>query len=262
MFDFLQLMGGIILSVGYIPQIYKLTKTKSTKDLDIKTFAAVLIGVALMEAYAINLCISGCGVMYLVTNTMSLTVQVVLVTLLCKYRLAEVKQQNGISAIKEMPGATAETSVRLKCPDCGHEFVSAPVIDSRGTHAVCEKCGMFFDTDFYEMFVFVTEPDAYGVYNGEEYEYRMTSTNAFSDEDFQSMIFQACEVERIYTGKIYFELTVLHNDECIECEEGELEIDMKLTDRLSQFVNWEKCSDELPPIYEIDRQNSRVTRIE
>lgn len=86
MFDFLQLLGGIILSVGYIPQIIKLIKTKSASDFNIKTFVMVWVGIFFMEIYAVNLAIGGNGLMYLVTNTMSLLVQSVLVTLILKYR--------------------------------------------------------------------------------------------------------------------------------------------------------------------------------
>lgn len=86
MFDFLQLLGGIILSVGYIPQIIKLIKTKSASDFNIKTFVMVWVGIFFMEIYAVNLAIGGNGLMYLVTNTMSLLVQSVLVALILKYR--------------------------------------------------------------------------------------------------------------------------------------------------------------------------------
>lgn len=86
MFDILQLFGGIILSVGYIPQIIKLIKTKSAEDFNVKTFAMVLIGIFFMEIYAIDLVLGGNGFMYLVTNTMSLLVQGVLVILIVKYR--------------------------------------------------------------------------------------------------------------------------------------------------------------------------------
>lgn len=86
MFDALQLIGGLILSVGYIPQIIKLNKTKSSSDFNLKTFVMVLIGISLMEAYAINLVYNGSGVMFLVTNTMSLIVQIVLVLSILKYR--------------------------------------------------------------------------------------------------------------------------------------------------------------------------------
>lgn len=86
MFDFLQLLGGVILSVGYIPQIIKLIKTKSAADFNIKTFVMVWIGIFFMEIYAVNLALGGNGLMYLVTNTMSLLVQSILVVLILKYR--------------------------------------------------------------------------------------------------------------------------------------------------------------------------------
>jgi len=85
MFDLLQLLGGIVLSVGYIPQIIKLIKTKSSNDFNIKTFIAVFIGIAMMEAYEINLVLNGSGLMYLITNTMSLVIQMILVFLIKKY---------------------------------------------------------------------------------------------------------------------------------------------------------------------------------
>lgn len=86
MFDFLQLLGGIILSVGYIPQIIKLIKTKPAADFNIKTFVMVWIGIFFMEIYAVDLALGGNGLMYLVTNTMSLLVQSILVVLILKYR--------------------------------------------------------------------------------------------------------------------------------------------------------------------------------
>lgn len=86
MFDILQLLGGIILSVGYIPQIIKLIKTKSATDFNIKTFLMVWIGIFFMEIYAVDLALGGNGLMYLVTNTMSLLVQSILVVLILKYR--------------------------------------------------------------------------------------------------------------------------------------------------------------------------------
>ncbi len=86
MFDFLQLLGGIILSVGYIPQIIKLIKTKSAEDFNVKTFIMVWIGIFFMEIYAVDLAMGGSGLMYLITNTMSLLVQSVLVVLILKYR--------------------------------------------------------------------------------------------------------------------------------------------------------------------------------
>ena len=90
-FNALQLIGGIILSIGYIPQIIKLIRTKSSDEFEIKTFLSVLLGVSLMEAYAINLVISGAGVMFLVTNTMSLIIAIVMVALIKRYQHKRVK---------------------------------------------------------------------------------------------------------------------------------------------------------------------------
>ena len=55
MYDILQLTGGLILGLGYIPQIMQLLCTKSTADLNLKTYLSLLIGISLMEAYAVHL---------------------------------------------------------------------------------------------------------------------------------------------------------------------------------------------------------------
>jgi len=38
MFDLIQLVGGLILAFGYIPQIEQLLCTKSSKDINLVTF--------------------------------------------------------------------------------------------------------------------------------------------------------------------------------------------------------------------------------
>ena len=86
MFDALQFIGGFILAVGYIPQIVQIIRTKSCKDLNLKTYATVFVGVALMEVYAANLAAHGTGVMVLVTNSMALTVNAALCGLILKYK--------------------------------------------------------------------------------------------------------------------------------------------------------------------------------
>ena len=91
-FDFLQLVGGVILSVGYIPQIIKLVKTKSAEDFNVKTFVMVWTGVFLMEVYAVNLVVTGSGLMYLVTNTMALVIQGIFVALIFKYKTKKEEQ--------------------------------------------------------------------------------------------------------------------------------------------------------------------------
>jgi len=71
-FDVLQLIGGFILAFGWLPQIMQIIRTKSVKDLNVKTFWMMFIGIGLMEAYGISLAADGVGIAFLITNTMSL----------------------------------------------------------------------------------------------------------------------------------------------------------------------------------------------
>ena len=85
-FNILQLIGGLILSFGYIPQIIQIIKTKSVNDLNLKTFLSVFIGILFMEIYAINLVINKVGYMFLVTNSMSLILTGLMCILIIKFR--------------------------------------------------------------------------------------------------------------------------------------------------------------------------------
>ncbi len=85
-FNLLQLIGGIILTIGYIPQITQILKTKSVEDLNLTTFSSIFIGVGLMEIYAINLVLTGSGLMFLITNSMSLILAGIMVFLILLYR--------------------------------------------------------------------------------------------------------------------------------------------------------------------------------
>lgn len=84
-FDLLQLIGGIIMCIGQIPQIMQILRTKSAVDLNLKTFIMMFIGISLMEVYAINLVIHGSGGAFLITNTVSLIASAIMVTLILKY---------------------------------------------------------------------------------------------------------------------------------------------------------------------------------
>jgi len=85
MFNILQLIGGLILSFGYIPQIRQIIKTKSVNDLNLQTFGSVFLGILLMEIYAVNLFTHGTGGMFFVTNTMALALSGIMVGLIIKY---------------------------------------------------------------------------------------------------------------------------------------------------------------------------------
>lgn len=67
-----QLIGGIIMSVGYIPQIAQILRTKSSEGLNLKSFGMIFAGISLYEIYAIALVVlESSGHMYLITNSVS-----------------------------------------------------------------------------------------------------------------------------------------------------------------------------------------------
>ena len=88
-YDFLQLIGGIILALGYIPQICQLLRTKSCGDLNLKTYLYLCLGIGMMEIYAIDLHKNGNGHMFLVTNSISFALVALISFLIIKYRLRE-----------------------------------------------------------------------------------------------------------------------------------------------------------------------------
>jgi MtN3 and saliva related transmembrane protein len=52
-FSMLQLIGGVILSIGYIPQIIKMIKTRSVDDFSKMYLGSIFFGIVLMELYAV-----------------------------------------------------------------------------------------------------------------------------------------------------------------------------------------------------------------
>jgi MtN3 and saliva related transmembrane protein len=85
LFDTIQLIGGIILSAGYIPQIYKILVTKSAKDLSLQMFGMILFGLVCMELYAINLAAHNVGWAFLITNSLGLIASLILCILIMIY---------------------------------------------------------------------------------------------------------------------------------------------------------------------------------
>ncbi len=92
-YDFLQLCGGIILAVGYVPQLIQIIKTQSVEDLNLKTFLSILVGVSMMQIYAINLVHNGTGIAFLITNSISLFMAGLMVLLIMIYRIKEMTQK-------------------------------------------------------------------------------------------------------------------------------------------------------------------------
>jgi MtN3 and saliva related transmembrane protein len=86
LFSLMQLIGGVILSLGWIPQIIQILKTKSVADLNLKSYLLMLLGIGLMEAYAVSLAVTGVGLAFFITNTMSLTVVSAVVILILRFQ--------------------------------------------------------------------------------------------------------------------------------------------------------------------------------
>lgn len=85
--DILQIIGGIILSVGYIPQIIQIVKTRSVLDLNLFTFLSILLGVGSMEFYAIRLVLSKkSGHAFLFSNSLSLLISIIMVVLILTFK--------------------------------------------------------------------------------------------------------------------------------------------------------------------------------
>lgn len=86
LYDLLQLIGGVILSVGWVPQIAGMVKAKSAAGLNIKTIVSLLLGISLMEVYAIHLVVRGAGMAFLVTNSLSLVLLSVILVLYLRFK--------------------------------------------------------------------------------------------------------------------------------------------------------------------------------
>ncbi|EGK12395.1 PQ-loop domain-containing transporter [Kroppenstedtia eburnea] len=85
-FGLMQLIGGVILALGWIPQIVQIVRTRSVADLNLKTYLLILLGISLMETYAVHLVGSGVGIAFFVTNTLSLLVVLLTVLLILWYK--------------------------------------------------------------------------------------------------------------------------------------------------------------------------------
>jgi MtN3 and saliva related transmembrane protein len=85
LFGTLQLLGGVILSTGYLPQIAQILRTRSARDINLWMYVQVVLGVCCMEAYALYLCVTTGQWFFLVTNTVSLAMSGTVVVLKLRY---------------------------------------------------------------------------------------------------------------------------------------------------------------------------------
>ena len=80
-YDILQLVGGMILSIGSIPQIEQIVRTKSVKDINLTSIITLIIGMLLMQIYAVHAGLT----MFIITNTISLLLAIVKLSLKIYY---------------------------------------------------------------------------------------------------------------------------------------------------------------------------------
>lgn len=82
----MQIVGGCIMAAGYFPQIHQILKTRHVRDLNIRTFISLTIGLSLMEAYAIGLVVhENTGDAFLITNSLGLAMNLLVVALIAYY---------------------------------------------------------------------------------------------------------------------------------------------------------------------------------
>ena len=83
-YEILQLIGGLILAVGGIPQLEQIIRTKSVKDINITSIMTLILGMILMEIYAVHMEL----VMFVITNTLSLILAIAKLSLKIYYTKA------------------------------------------------------------------------------------------------------------------------------------------------------------------------------
>lgn len=80
-YEILQLVGGLILAVGGIPQLEQIIRTKSVGDINITSIMTLILGMILMEIYAVHMEL----VMFVITNTLSLILAIAKLSLKIYY---------------------------------------------------------------------------------------------------------------------------------------------------------------------------------
>ena len=86
-FDLIQLISGLIICYSYVPQIFKIYKTKSVEDVSIMMYILCTIGCLLFQIYVIHLIVVfGTGFTILFTNSLSLLLSIIMVYLIKKYK--------------------------------------------------------------------------------------------------------------------------------------------------------------------------------
>lgn len=134
--------------------------------------------------------------------------------------------------------------------------------------SLLNEIGDWIDDDIditkdFKNFIYITEPNINGEFsNMDSYEYLLESSHKITNEELMDILFQACEIERMYSGEIHVKIQTELNGEYYDSDECIFKINIKLDDKkLSDFIKWDMCPN-LPPIYKVDRVNSTIECIE
>lgn len=116
-YDWFQLIGGIILALGYLPQAKQIMETGSVKDLNLKTYLSIFIGIFFMEIYAVHLFMKSTAIMFCMTNSISLAMVGYIITLMLAFG-RETKIKDALYATKYSDGSViitpCEVNMRTK----------------------------------------------------------------------------------------------------------------------------------------------------
>lgn len=107
----------------------------------------------------------------------------------------------------------------------------------------------------YTTSIIFIEENLDGKFTSEGHEYRVETNEPFSHSSFEDILFQALEIERIYSGCVLVQISKELDGEYISSDECIVEVHIKLTSELSPFIDWSRCG-SLPPIYKINRDKS------
>lgn len=89
-FDYLQLIGGTILAVSYLPQIYKTYKVKKVDEISLTFWGMLFIGLTLMEMNAVHLIKLGTW-SYAITETFNVALCGIFLGQVIYYRIKNKK---------------------------------------------------------------------------------------------------------------------------------------------------------------------------
>jgi hypothetical protein len=96
--------------------------------------------------------------------------------------------------------------------------------------------------------------------NVEPHEYSIWTDELPTAENDLDILFECLEIERIGSKHVMVEKTItdINTGEYIDSDEAIVKIDyLAYTQELSPFINWDKTN--MPPIYKIDREKSKIT---